>query len=68
MYDSTAGGWLVAGGTSVGAPLLAAAYALSGNAQPPAYSYEHRTAFYDIAPSGYDLATGLGSPKGVGGL
>jgi subtilase family serine protease len=68
IYDSTAGGWLVAGGTSIGAPLLAAAYALSGNPQGPAYSYARKTAFNDIAPAGYDAATGLGSPSGVGGL
>lgn len=68
MYDSAAGGWLVAGGTSVGAPIVAAAYALSGNPQGPAYSYAHRGAFNDIAPVGYDLATGLGSPRGVNGL
>ncbi len=68
MYDSVAGGFLVAGGTSVGAPLVAAAYALSRNPQGPSYSYAHRTAFHDIAPLGYDLATGLGSPSGVVGL
>lgn len=68
MYDSTAGGWLVAGGTSVGAPLIAAAYALSGNPQGPAYAYAHKTAFDDVAPAGYDWPTGLGTPKGVGGL
>lgn len=68
MYDSTAGGWLVAGGTSAGAPIVAAAYALSGNAQSPAYSYAKPGAFHDILPSGYDLATGLGSPNGVSGL
>ena len=68
MYDSSAGGWLVAGGTSVGAPLLAAAYALSQNPQGPAYSYAHRSAFHDIPPIGYDLATGLGAPRGVAGL
>src|SRR4029077_11824690 len=68
MYDSLAGGWLVAGGTSIGAPLIAAAYALSGNPAGPAYSYAHRSAFHDIAPAGYDLQTGLGSPSGVGGF
>ncbi|HLI97759.1 MAG TPA: hypothetical protein VKT72_16950 [Candidatus Baltobacteraceae bacterium] len=68
MYDSTAGGWLVAGGTSVGAPIVAAAYALSGNPQGPAYSYKHRSAFNDIAPAGYDWATGLGTPDGGAGL
>lgn len=68
MYDSTAGGWLVAGGTSAGAPLIAAAYALSGNSQGPAYSYAHPRAFHDVAPAGYDWPTGLGSPNGVSGL
>jgi subtilase family serine protease len=68
MYDSIAGGWLVAGGTSVGAPIVAAAYALSGNPQPPAFSYNHAESFNDVAPSGYDLVTGLGSPNGVSGL
>jgi subtilase family serine protease len=68
MYDSAAGGWLVAGGTSAGAPIVAAAYALSGNPQGPAYAYAHPGAFHDLLPSGYDLATGLGSPSGVGGL
>ncbi len=68
MYDSLAGGWLVAGGTSIGAPLVAAAYALSGNPAGPAYSYAHRSAFNDIPPAGYDLATGLGSPNGVSGF
>lgn len=67
MYDSASGGWLVAGGTSVGAPLVAAAYAL-GSPQGPAYSYARRSAFHDVPPSGYDLATGLGSPAGVAGL
>ncbi|HZZ64811.1 MAG TPA: hypothetical protein VFE17_04880 [Candidatus Baltobacteraceae bacterium] len=68
MYDSTAGGWLVAGGTSVGAPIVAAAYALSGNPQGPAYSYSHRSDFYDLPPTSYDLPTGLGSPNGITGL
>jgi hypothetical protein len=68
MYDSTAGGFLVAGGTSIGAPIVAAAYALSANPQGPAYSYSHRSYFHDLATSGYDLATGLGSPSGVRGL
>lgn len=68
MYDSLAGGWLVAGGTSAGAPLVAAAYALTGNPQGPGYAYAHPSAFHDIAPAGYDFKTGLGSPNGIGGL
>jgi subtilase family serine protease len=68
IWDAAAGGWLEAGGTSVGAPLVAAAYALSHNPRGPAYSYSHTSGFYDIPPAGYDLATGLGSPEGVAGL
>ena len=68
VYDTSAGGFVVAGGTSAGAPIVAAAYALSGNAQGPAYSYQHASAFRDIPPAGYDLPTGLGSPNGVSGL
>lgn len=68
MYDSAAGGWLVAGGTSAGAPIVAAAYALSANPQGPAYSYAHRAAFTDVAPAGYDQPTGLGSPHGISGF
>jgi len=68
MFDAQAGGWLVAGGTSVGAPLVAGAYALSGNPQGPRYAYQHRSAFDQLASSAYDLATGLGAPQGVSGL
>lgn len=68
IWDTAAGGWLVAGGTSVGAPLVAAAYALCGHPHKPAFSYSHARDFYDIAPAGYDLATGLGSPDGARGL
>ena len=60
--------WVVAGGTSVGAPLAAGAYALSGNPTGAAFSYAHRTAFNDILPAGIDRLTGLGSPNGVTGL
>jgi subtilase family serine protease len=68
IFSTAAGGWVVAGGTSVGAPLIAASYALSGNPQGPAYSYSHAGAFHDIGGEGYSLATGLGSPNGVSGL
>ena len=68
VFDAAAGGWIVAGGTSVGAPLVAAAYLLSGNPQSAAFSYAHPGDFHDIPPAGYDLATGLGSPRGVAGL
>ncbi|HET7813166.1 MAG TPA: S8 family serine peptidase [Candidatus Baltobacteraceae bacterium] len=68
-FDSTAGGWYVVGGTSVAAPIVAAAYALSSNPQGPAYSYAHRSAFNAIGgQSGYFWTTGLGSPNGLAGL
>jgi subtilase family serine protease len=67
-FATAAGGWVVAGGTSVGAPLVAGAYALSGNPQGPAYSYSHQTAFYELGGARYTLATGLGSPDGVTGF
>ena len=55
MFDAAAGGWLVAGGTSVGAPLIAAAYALSGNPQGPGYSYRARQRVpHDRHAAGYD--------------
>jgi subtilase family serine protease len=68
MFSTLAGGWVVAGGTSVGAPVLAAAYALSGNPQGPDYSYAHPSGFHRLSSRGYALATGLGSPDGLGGL
>ena len=71
IFSTQAGGWVVAGGTSVGAPIVAAAYALSGNLAPPSFSYAHRTGFQAIppaSPGGYDAETGLGFPYGVAGL
>ncbi len=67
FFSAQAGGWLVAGGTSVGAPLVAGAYALSGNPAGPEFSYGHSAGFRALAP-GYDPATGLGTPSGVSGL
>jgi len=68
MFSSSAGGWVVAGGTSVGAPLIAAAYALSSNPSYLSYPYGHRSAFYDVGLPGFDYPTGLGTPRGVAGL
>jgi subtilase family serine protease len=70
VYDTYGyGGWMVFGGTSVGAPAIAAVYALAGNAgsiKNAAFVYHHAAALYDIAPAGYDEATGNGSPNGTG--
>jgi hypothetical protein len=69
-FSIAAGGWVVAGGTSVGAPLIAAAYALSGHPDGPGYSYRHISAFHQVGTRAgtYSLTTGLGSPNGVAGL
>ena len=67
-FDAEAGGWYVAGGTSVGAPLVAAAYALSGHPAGPQFSYARPSAFRPVGGSGYQAVTGLGTPQGVTGL
>ncbi|MFG2294885.1 S8 family serine peptidase [Streptomyces sp. NPDC048603] len=74
-------GWLIAGGTSVAAPLVASMFALAGtpgpNDRPASYPYANPRAFWDIdrgtagafsAGLGYDLPSGLGSPRGVRGF
>jgi subtilase family serine protease len=67
MFDATAGGWLVAGGTSVGAPIVASAYALASNGATAPYLYAHRTLLKPVE-SGFGVYTGLGSPAGIGGF
>ncbi|WP_314252895.1 S53 family peptidase [Streptomyces kutzneri] len=73
-------GWLVAGGTSVSSPLIAAMYALAGTPgptdRPNSYPYAHRLNFWDIdrgvagaCPSGTYLCRavrGYDGPTGVG--
>ncbi|MBV8636550.1 MAG: peptidase S8 [Candidatus Eremiobacteraeota bacterium] len=66
MFDTTAGGWLVAGGTSVGAPIVAAAYALAANGATTPYTYAHRSSLQRIAKVRFSVYTGLGSPAGLG--
>ena len=75
-----ASGWYVFGGTSVAAPIIAAAYAINGG--PVNYAadvYSQATALNDVttgsdggcgtylctAAGGYDGPTGLGTPKGA---
>jgi subtilase family serine protease len=68
-FASAGGGWLVAGGTSVGAPLVAAGYALSGRFVGPSYAYAHASSFTPVGGGGpYHAKTGLGTPSGLGGL
>jgi subtilase family serine protease len=56
VYDTYggAGGWLVFGGTSVGAPIIAGAYGLAGNAASidNNYPYAHPSALNDITSGG----------------
>jgi subtilase family serine protease len=85
VYDSTryqgSSGWMVFGGTSVSAPIVASVYALAGNAAPPAYPYGHASSLFDVvggsngscsvqylctAVAGFDGPTGLGTPNGTG--
>jgi subtilase family serine protease len=82
VYDSYAyngaGGWLVFGGTSVSAPIIAAVYALAGNAHSlddGASLYAHTANLFDVR-SGSDgvcggsylctAKTGFDGPTGIG--
>jgi subtilase family serine protease len=82
VYDSfRTGGWLVFGGTSAAAPIVAGAIALSGGSGSPSTPYSHTSSLFDIvggsngscsqaylcnALAGFDGPTGLGTPNGVG--
>jgi hypothetical protein len=75
------GGWNVYGGTSASSPLIAAIFAVTGNAsQDNAFSYSNTAKFYDVtsgsngtcttpyeckAAAGYDGPTGNGTPNGA---
>jgi Ricin-type beta-trefoil lectin domain/Subtilase family len=54
IYDSygTHGTWLIAGGTSVASPIIAATYALAGTpaarTYPASYLYQHPGRFFDV--------------------
>lgn len=57
VYDTTAEpGWIAVGGTSVGTPVIAAIYALAGNATTTgpgaAWIYAHRASLSDVASGG----------------
>jgi subtilase family serine protease len=84
VYDSYAyrgaSGWLVFGGTSVAAPVIAGVYALGGAGSSTAQSLYGSNAFWDVTSGsngscggsylctgavGYDGPTGLGTPNGI---
>ncbi len=71
VYDSyQAAGWVQAGGTSTGAPFVAALYALAGNpaaqAAPGSYLYSHATALHDVV-SGSNGLLCFGNPMCTAG-
>ena len=49
-YRLHPGGWLVFGGTSVAAPVIAGVYALAGNANSitPGFTYAHTSSLFDV--------------------
>jgi subtilase family serine protease len=78
VYDTyNAGGWLVFGGTSVAAPIIAGVYALAGNTGTVTYGsypYSHTGALFDVQSGsngtcGIYLCTavaGFDGPTGLG--
>jgi subtilase family serine protease len=50
VFEKAQGGWLLVGGTSASAPLIAGVYALAGNASKitPGYVYRHAGSLFDI--------------------
>jgi subtilase family serine protease len=77
-YKLHPGGWLVFGGTSVAAPIIASVYALAGNAASVTYGsypYSHKTSLFDVVSGsngscgGSYLCTGtvgFDGPTGLG--
>jgi subtilase family serine protease len=79
--DATTSGWIVLGGTSVAAPIIAGAYGVNGGAvHGSSDPYAHLSGLFDIktgntgfcdvfylcnAGFGYDGPTGLGTPNGT---
>jgi subtilase family serine protease len=78
VYDSYhVSGWLVFGGTSVAAPIIASVYALAGNASSTAtagYVYQHASSLNDVTSGsngscgGSYLCTGASGYDGPTGL
>jgi subtilase family serine protease len=83
VYDSTPyqgrTGWFTVGGTSLSAPLIAAVYALAGNARsatyPASIPYAHTSSLHDVTTGSNGScggttmckgATGYDGPTGVG--
>jgi hypothetical protein len=62
IYEKAQGGWLMVGGTSASAPLIAGVYGLAGNAATvrPGYAYQHTRSLFDITTGNNDLINGTG--------
>ncbi|MBV9718515.1 MAG: peptidase S8 [Candidatus Eremiobacteraeota bacterium] len=73
VYQSPAG-WQEMGGTGIGTAIVAALFALgpaSARANAPLWIWRHgpTSAYHHVAgSSGYDAATGWGTPNGTGGF
>ena len=76
-YRLHPGGWLVFGGTSVSAPIIAGVYALAGNASSTiygSYPYSHTASLFDIVSGSNGncgsylctAGTGFDGPTGLG--
>jgi len=78
IYNAGSGGWLVIGGTSAAAPLVAGIYAATGHAgDGPSFPYAHTGMYWDVtsgsngscgaplcrAGTGWDGPTGIGTPN-----
>jgi subtilase family serine protease len=69
VYDSRLGGWLIAGGTSVSAPIIAGIYALSGDTSSgngATTLYLNAGSFSPVQNGG--TYVGVGVPNGLGGF
>jgi subtilase family serine protease len=79
VYDTfRSGGWLVFGGTSVAAPIVASVYALAGNASTVSYGsypYSHTSSLFDVLSGSNGSCggsylctarTGFDGPTGLG--
>jgi hypothetical protein len=66
VYAKTYGGWLTVGGTSLSAPIIAAVYALAGNATrvKPGYEYAHPERLLDVSTGNNDIVAGTGAACG----
>ncbi len=62
VYDQARRGWLLVGGTSAAAPLIAGVYALAGNATTitPGYEYRHSSSLFDVTVGNNDYLNGSG--------